>query len=228
MNSMSFVLRTASVVMSIAPCPSPADTPSCLSAAPSAALSAAERDRAGRLSAARRAEFVAGRALMRILLGDILGCPPAQVPIAVTPAGRPEVESPAGSEPLGVSLSHAGGLVAAAVSRHADIGIDIEAATRPLTAVAWSCSEAERAWLTGLPARSRAEGFTRLWTKKEACVKALGTGIRGRLAAIHCGPSRTGRWRDVAWCEVPVAPGFAGAVAVRSAAEELTVRFRSM
>ncbi|WP_327000853.1 4'-phosphopantetheinyl transferase superfamily protein [Dactylosporangium sp. NBC_01737] len=113
-----------------------------------------------------------------------------------------------------------------ALSRAGDVGVDLEPAGRRPSALAWSCSPAERAWLAGRPPGERPAAFTRLWTRKEACVKARGTGIRHRLADVHCGPRPAGRWRDVWWRDVWVADGFCAAVAITTGRDGFDVRLR--
>ncbi|MGN9910040.1 4'-phosphopantetheinyl transferase family protein [Phytohabitans sp. LJ34] len=176
-------------------------------------LPPAERARAGALHGRRRAEYVTGRVLLRGRLAGQLRCAPHDVPLTVTASGRPEVPGTAGGG--SVNLSHAGGLVAVAFSRDGAVGVDIEPDGRPPSALAWTCSAGERAWLASLPEPRRRRAFARLWTRKEACVKAGGTGINTRLNGIHCGPGRAGRWADIWWRQIPVAPGFAAAVALR-------------
>jgi len=172
-----------------------------------------ERDRAARYAGHRRAEFVAGRVLARQLLAAELGCATADVPMTVTPAGRPCVAG----DRLTFSVAHAAGLVAVALSRDGTVGIDLESDSRAPAAVAWSCSPAERHWLAALPPADRRTGFVRLWTRKEACLKAAGTGINRRLAEVHCGTGRAGTWRDVSWREVELGPGYIAAIALRPA-----------
>jgi len=172
-----------------------------------------ERDRAARFFGHRRAEFVAGRVLARRLLADEFGCAPAEVPLKVDPGGRLGVAG----DTVGVSLAHSAGLVAVALSRDGAVGIDLERADREPTALAWFCSPAERRWLDTLPRADRQTGFVRLWTRKEACLKAAGTGIDRRLSGVHCGSGPSGTWRDVWWREAGLSPGYITAVALRPA-----------
>lgn len=84
--------------------------------------------------------------------------------------------------PLHISLSHTVGLVAAAVSRHGPVGIDVESAARriknPLALARRFFTADECAALAAIAdVEARRTHFLRLWTVKEAVVKALGTGI---------------------------------------------------
>jgi 4'-phosphopantetheinyl transferase len=85
------------------------------------------------------------------------------------------------------NLSHTDGLAVCALSADLEIGVDVERADRDLRcddlADRWLASE-ERAWLASYPAERRSEAFLRLWTLKEAYVKALGLGLSLPLSAF--------------------------------------------
>jgi len=90
---------------------------------------------------------------------------------------------------LSFSLTHTRSLVACAVTRAGAIGIDIEpvAGVPPEPAVvARCCARSERVALERLDARAAARAFARLWTMKEAVVKALGAGLELSYTAIEC------------------------------------------
>jgi phosphopantetheine--protein transferase-like protein len=89
------------------------------------------------------------------------------------------------NQTLYASLSHTRGAVAVAVSRVADVGVDVEAITHmdELDRVAEHVlSDRERHAVvdSAQPVRM----FTRLWTRKEAITKAFGVGLRVPLNRI--------------------------------------------
>ena len=95
-----------------------------------ASLSSAEASRAARFRlGADRKRFIVGRGLVRALIGAELGMKPAEVPIALNPAGRPVVQP---DEPGGhaarvqFSVSHSGEWVLVALSRMHLVGVDVE------------------------------------------------------------------------------------------------------
>lgn len=102
--------------------------------------------------------------------------------------GKPLVAE--GLPQIGFSLTHTRGLAACAVTADEglDIGIDGEAYTRrvdplPIARRFFTGREAEAlAEITDIDARARA--FIRLWTVKEAVVKATGTGIAEALTGF--------------------------------------------
>jgi 4'-phosphopantetheinyl transferase len=157
-------------------------------AADTALLDAGERDRAARFRFEHlRIRHVAAHAGMRRLLGQWLDLDPAKVPITTTGNGKPvlaaEAATLAGPQARSVSphfnLTHCEAVGYLGIAPF-EIGVDVEA-TRPLAdldSLAESCcSPGERARLAQLPTPARVAAFLRMWTRKEAALKAWGTGI---------------------------------------------------
>ncbi|WP_116473673.1 4'-phosphopantetheinyl transferase family protein [Zobellella maritima] len=155
-------------------------------------LSFDEQARLARISHQQQAElFLMGRYLLRQLAGRRLGIPGEQLEIRVDHRGKPALVG----QPLFFNLSHSGSLLTLALDSHAKLGVDVE--TRRL-----SVSQAhrlarrylhpdEQRWL--MAQRHPAHDFIRLWTAKEALVKAQGSGIANTLAGFswHPGSSHT-------------------------------------
>ncbi|MFT3971410.1 MAG: 4'-phosphopantetheinyl transferase superfamily protein [Micropruina sp.] len=113
----------------------------------------------------------AAHLLVRACAGELLDLAPERLRLqqhcprcGSTDHGRPSI---AGEPEVRVSLSHTRGFVAA-VAATAACGIDVEhvAGSIPRTAV----TPGERAWLD--TTADPLQGFTRLWVRKEALVKA--------------------------------------------------------
>jgi len=140
-----------------------------------AVLSPAERLRAeGMADAVVRRDFVLAHALARRALTRLVTARAAeQWEFVYDVRGRPSV---AGDDRLRVSLSHAAGVVACAVTVGADCGIDVEpvAATGPRRRV---LTAEEAALLEASPPAAAAALYARLWTIKEAYAKARGLGF---------------------------------------------------
>jgi 4'-phosphopantetheinyl transferase len=165
-----------------------------------ALLDEAELRRRSRLRApGDRQRATAGVALSRLLLGVHAGRPAGRLridrscPSCGAPHGKPRLpEVP----DLHFSVSHSGGWVAVAVRRGAPVGVDVEQVG------AWTAAELrdlalvvlapeERAVLSQTPAGARAAAFTTYWTRKEAAVKATGTGLLSPLPELVVSPPGT-------------------------------------
>ena len=137
-------------------------------------LDRAERERATCfVRADDGACYVAAHALLAAMIDRALGAGESWR-LLTGSNGAPLVESARG--PLHVSLSHTRGAVAVALSRRAAVGVDVEA-RRALRegarVIPATMSAREQAALAAADAQS----FYRLWTRKEALLKALGLGF---------------------------------------------------
>ena len=141
-------------------------------------LSVDERHRAERFRielAARR--FIAARAALRSVLGRLTGIEPAEVAFAYGENGKPRL---ADGGPC-FNASDSGDFVAIAVTSQ-EVGIDIEIARSLRRRVGLArriCTEGELEALARFPEEDRDTELLRLWTCKEAALKAVGTGLPG-------------------------------------------------
>ncbi|WP_435972812.1 4'-phosphopantetheinyl transferase family protein [Streptomyces sp. Qhu_M48] len=136
----------------------------------------------------RRDDVVASRLLVRLCAALYTGLPPAgAAPAQLCPDcgrdghGRPYLPGRPG---VGVSLSHADGLVAAAVGPGA-IGVDVEPSTRrpgPLRVLRRLLPETALAEATAQPDPGRA--LLRLWVRREALLKAGRADFTGRADGL--------------------------------------------
>ena len=115
-------------------------------------------------------------ALHRLLLGQALGMDPMAVPLWRDALGCPRV----GDNLVHTSLSHADGRIALAVSRVGPVGVDIEPLVRArmlLEMTGVICTRLERATVETLAVDRRERALLGLWVRKEALLKAAGTGL---------------------------------------------------
>lgn len=134
-----------------------------------------EIEEASYLGQGRAAGFLARRQILRRILADWRGRDPATFGINRSQSGAPIIETSAGA-PLFCSFSARGdiGVIGLAI---APIGVDVEAMV-PHERIPWNMLlAAEQDVLRRLPPEAAARQFTRLWTTKEATVKALGAGF---------------------------------------------------
>lgn len=128
-----------------------------------------------RLEHVRRRQ-IAAQAGLRIILGRTLGTNPRSVRFARGPHGKPHLEN----EALSFNLTRSGDRFAVGVSEAGSLGVDIEfmRAIPRLTQLAGTVfSEAEMEEMSGETEEGRLGAFYRGWTRKEAFIKAVGTGL---------------------------------------------------
>lgn len=127
--------------------------------------------------------YIVTRALVRTVLGERLGTAPRDVPVHRTDTGKPIVTGGAH-----FNVSHSGELVLLAVSADCDIGVDIErrrSLARVEALVQRWLSPREREDVASLVGSGLepSDAFLRIWSIKEARLKALGVGISGQARA---------------------------------------------
>jgi phosphopantetheine--protein transferase-like protein len=125
--------------------------------------------------------FAFGRIQRRLVLGRYLGTSPARLVFTSSELGKPTLAGPNADRDLVFNTSQSSNFAAIAVAFGRDIavGVDIERVDRRVTdALAQSClSEVEYEWFKALSNDRRDTGFIRLWTCKEAIIKASGHGL---------------------------------------------------
>ena len=153
-------------------------------------LDAADRARvAGMRFAAGRHQQLVTRAMARLVLSSYRPeIAPGAWRFQSEEHGRPTVapEMSEAARALNFNLAHTQGLVVMAVGRLPGLGVDVERADdRPRLALARRYfSAVEAAALEALPADQQPRRFKRLWTLKEAYLKAIGTGVAGGLGSM--------------------------------------------
>lgn len=158
-----------------------------------------------------RSRFLAGRVLLRLVVGAELGVPARSVPLETAcwrcgaAHGKPRLAGPAGR--LSFSVAHAGERVMVAVACGATVGVDIEpvrlvASGPDLGAVA--LTDSERATVGALPEPEQPRAVATYWTRKEAVLKATGWGLAVHPASLSVtAPSAAPRVLASRSAEVP-------------------------
>lgn len=186
----------------------------------SASLPPDELARAARFKVeSARTEYLVARLLLRRLLAEHLGTAPG--PFIHGPQGKPAL--PGGG--IEFNLSHSRGRVLVALCADRPVGVDAERldpAIDPVALARIGLPEVDVTALLAVQQEARCALFYRLWTRHEACLKALGSGL-GQAPAIMArqalgdGMERfefAGDDGPVVICELPVANGFKAAAAV--------------
>lgn len=159
-------------------------------------LSPDEYERWGRFHLeADRQRFLLARALVRSLLGAYVQQAPASLQFTRSRHGKPELVQPAATpeQTLKFNLSHTRGLLVLAVTAADEIGVDVESITREAEMLALAeryFAASEVAMLRAADPLQLHELFFRLWTLKEAYVKARGLGLQLGLDSFAIGLGR--------------------------------------
>ncbi|MGD2180692.1 4'-phosphopantetheinyl transferase family protein [Lusitaniella coriacea] len=148
-----------------------------------ALLSDDEQARADRFHFERhRQYFIAGRGLLRAILGLYLKTDPAQLQFTYLSHGKPALKTPQTDPPVEFNLSHSERMALYAITQGRILGIDLEY-LRPIPKVEQLAqrffSPRESAILNALPPQQQQFAFFQAWTCKEAFLKATGQGLGG-------------------------------------------------
>lgn len=192
-----------------------------------------ERARADRFRFHRhRRRYAVGRGALRTLLGRYLGHDPRRIVFRYGPNEKPYLDAPrgpAGGPELHFNLSNSSELAVIAVTLGSEVGADVEK-LRPmpdaLTISERFFSAGERRVLASVGEAERDRAFFHCWTRKEAYLKAVGTGITvpldrfdvtlapgepPRMLAMEGDAKRAAGW---ALFHLEPAAGYLGAVAI--------------
>jgi len=202
-------------------------------------LSADERRRAGNLRLERDTwRYVAGRGILRSILGRYLAEDPGLIAFQYGQQGKPALAEGFGDAGLEFSLSHSGALALFALVHQRAVGVDLEQVRHLPDEDAMAArffSAEEYAAYRKLPPDQQTLAFFQCWTRKEAYLKALGDGLTRDLSSFDVSlapgeparllrvvawdPAEAGRWSLISL--VPAA-GFVAAVAVQGPTPEPT------
>ncbi|TVP57454.1 MAG: 4'-phosphopantetheinyl transferase superfamily protein [Nodularia sp. (in: Bacteria)] len=146
-----------------------------------ATLSSDEVSRANRFHfQEHRQRFIAGRGILRSILGRYLDIKPQQVLFDYQERGKPVLADTLAKSGLWFNLSHSQGLALCAVSYQGRIGIDLEYMRRMSDVEALAKRfflPREYTLMRSLSPSQQQEIFFRYWTCKEAYLKATGEGL---------------------------------------------------
>ena len=181
-------------------------------------LSRDETERAARFVFPGLGEsWSAARVVLREVLGRATLTPAADVRIRTGEFGKPSIDG------VEFSLSHKDATVLIGLG-DLPLGVDVEKIPddRTVRQVGPSFHPREAAELLGLPADERPGAFARVWVRKEALLKAIGTGLSRGISRDYVGtgtapgtPVSGLRIHDVA---LPGLPGHRAALCTTAAA----------
>ncbi|HEX4783495.1 MAG TPA: 4'-phosphopantetheinyl transferase superfamily protein [Candidatus Sulfotelmatobacter sp.] len=193
-------------------------------------LSADERTRAARFHFTKdRQRYTATRALLRMILGGYVNSDPKELVFRYSKNGKPWLNcGPDGN--VEFNVSHSGQVALLAFTQRRATGVDVEHIRENFDHEAIAgrfFSRQERQQLALLPPAERYRGFFRCWTRKEAYIKAEGTGLSlplhqfdvslgaeesSLLLATRPDPAEAARWT---LREIPAGDGYVAALCVQ-------------
>jgi 4'-phosphopantetheinyl transferase len=200
-------------------------------------LSADEVERAGRYKFDHlREAYILGRGVTRSILARRMDADPRAMRFEYSSYGKPSV---VGVEEWHFNVSHSGSLLVCALTDAGPIGVDVER-VRPMPDAAaiaerfFSTTEAQR--VLAAPPESVAALFFETWTRKEAFLKATGTGLSRDLHGftVSSGPGEIPKLERIEepdddpalWTLRAFVPAesYVSALAVRAPIGEVTLR----
>jgi 4'-phosphopantetheinyl transferase len=150
-------------------------------------LSPDERARGERFVFDRdRRRFLLGRRALRGILASYLSCEPEAIAFAYGPTGKPRLAAEDCARGLQFNASGSADLAVCAVTCDRSVGIDIEHLRENCDPdlVRYALCESERADFEKIPKDQQPTAFYRAWTRKEAFLKATGSGLSRPLASF--------------------------------------------
>ncbi|MFA8016387.1 4'-phosphopantetheinyl transferase family protein [Bremerella cremea] len=150
-------------------------------------LSDAEQLRASKFFTENLAQqYVVYHAALRDILSRYLGVTPSKIAYQASGYGKPNVIT-GQAGPLQFNLTHSSELAVVAVTRDAEVGVDIERIreVRSFASMLERClSDAERKDICAHQETEQHRHFLRFWTHKEAYLKTIGVGLRAPLDRV--------------------------------------------
>lgn len=142
-----------------------------------------------------KGRFVSGRGILRLILSRYLGVTPEEISFGYGSQGKPFLVKPSEHSGIEFSLSHSKDSMILGITLDQTIGVDAEYSTHLPEAQVLArrfFSDEENRWVQSLAGNARDEAFFRIWTGKEAFLKAKGLGLTQRLSEIDIPSQRIG------------------------------------
>jgi len=186
---------------------------------PETLLSPDESERAERYRfEADSLRYVQARCLLREVLSFYKKCAPGEIIFEYTKHGKPCLKGEP-SQGVQFNVSHSGDMVAVAVSWGRRVGIDIEKIGDDVLESDPSMHfflDTEIAAIRNSHGRTKSELFLRIWTRKEALLKATGDGIGGLSGSPDLSDKGDISWNGTVWQvhDFGISPAYIVALAI--------------
>ena len=182
--------------------------------------------------------FIYRRCTLRWLIGHYLDCNPESLRFGVNPFGKPALQGPDAAD-FEFSISQTEGMAVLAFTRNCRVGVDVEKMASGIDIhgvgqIVFSASEQKAVYASTQDEKS---AFFTIWTRKEALLKAVGTGLSGQPSAyLTQDEVQHGRnqWRAShegvplpgwTFLDLALGPGVKGALAVSRDDAQVSMRY---
>ncbi len=128
-----------------------------------------------------------GRKALRSIIGEYLNANPTSIQFKYYSNGKPYLNCSPNESTLFFNLSHSENQMLVAFSTSDEVGLDIEMTRKfpdEAEIVKRFFSKLEIDNYLSLPEKMRTQGFLNAWTRKEALVKTIGTGLQTPLSSF--------------------------------------------
>lgn len=135
----------------------------------------------------KRNQYVIAQGLTRMLIGKRVGADPRALEFDRGPKGKPYLGGEYADAGIQFNMTHTSHMALVAITLNREVGIDVERIRENLQ---WEklanryFSPLEYSGYSKLPEAVRLRAFFTCWTRKEAVLKAIGTGLGGGLASF--------------------------------------------
>jgi len=135
-----------------------------------------------------RTEYALSHAIVRLVLSEYASVKAQDWRFQADKWGKPEIADAALDAPLYFNLSHTDGLAVCVAGRVRQLGVDVENVNRTVSFLELAkrfFAPIEYECVHDAPPHLRRETFFRIWTLKEAYIKAQGKGLSIPLDSFH-------------------------------------------
>ena len=196
-----------------------------------AILSEKEQEKANRFHFPHhRLHYIAAHYHFRKLIAMYANCEPSMIQFGSNQFRKPILLAPSDTG-LQFNMSHSDNVVIFGFGLHHELGIDIEISRtkRDLELIAESFAPSEIAKLAMLQGSEKSDAFYRIWTRKEAVMKATGRGLALSLSSFTVSTDHTPdlisvynqKWKI---CSIEVPPGVCAALAYHPSVKNIEVK----
>ena len=183
--------------------------------------------------------YIAARGALRQILSGYLGQEPEQLRFEYNAYGKPRALQNPGCNHIEFSLSHSGDTALYSVAGHRSTGVDVERINNRIDTELIArrfFSEAETKVIESATETRRKALFFQIWSRKEAVLKAMGTGISFPMEQLDVSHIKENAFSPVFpagnrengahWYvqDLPAGNGYAAAVAVAGGSCNLVLR----